>query len=177
MQMRGLLAAGLAVVLCVGLGSACCAQYGTTLKSGLGYSIDAGALFPLGDGVDGRGILTASWYGPVSEDVGRETAYGLSVEWTSVDRLGTDVDIYPVFLNYRQHGMPAGPNSFVTLGLGVVNAIDEVPEMELDDGLNFAWTAGIGMDFGQKYQAQVRFIGGDDPGDDGMFAVQVGYRF
>lgn len=168
------------VVIIFALGSAVHAQFPTPEDLGYEYSINAGVAFPINSDVnfDNTFIVGVSWYGAADNDFGNNAALGLSGDWTIVERFdGENVNLIPMMINYRQYGVIGGYRVFVNLGIGVIVATDDIPEMEIDDGANFGWTGGLGLDINNQLFTQFRFIGGENPGEDGLATVELGYRF
>lgn len=146
---------------------------------GLNYSITAGVAFPLTSDVQSSSapILGVGWYGNAGS--GSPTAQiGLTVDWIPIDRAdGKSVSLVPVQLNYKMYNHVSGYRVFTNIGVGVIAASDNVAPMSLDNGVNFGWNVSIGVDLTNKVFAQARFIAGSDPSNDGLGAVQLGYRF
>lgn len=180
MKKKGVLLWLLTAVLVATLGGAAHAQFPTPEDLNYNYAINAGVLFPINNNVnmDNSFIVGVSWYGAADNDFGNNAALGLSGDWTVIERNdGENVNLVPLMLNYRQYGIIGGYRVFVNLGIGVIAATDDIPEMKIDDGTNFGWTGGLGVDLNNQVFAQFRFIGGRDPGEDGLATVELGYRF
>jgi hypothetical protein len=156
------------------------AQYPTPEQTGLDYSITVGAAFLTGKNVlkNTAPTVGVSWFGAVSEELGTSAAIGVTGDWILVQRLDNrNVSLVPVLLNYRQYGAIGGWRVFVNFGLGVLATTDAIPEMRLGSGATFGWSGGLGVDITSNLFFQGRFIGGQYPSDDGIAAVQLGYRF
>lgn len=174
----GLLAVGLAIILA-------CATYAydampTPEDMGLNYSITAGVVSSVNSKVDNGTRPTAgfAWYGPAEAAFGDMAAFGLSADWIGLQRNdGTDVQLAPVLFNYKQSGIISSYRVFVTIGLGIRYATDQIPEMRIGSGTSFAWQGGVGLDFTNNIFGQARFIAGQNPGQDGLAAIELGYRF
>lgn len=125
-----------------------------------------------------RPLLTFAWYGPTEETLGAASAIGMSVEWTSIQRLdGNEVNVIPVMLNYRAYGYAAGFRLWTNLGVGIIALSDHLPLLKLQNGGNFGWSVGFGVDITNEFYGQFRFIGSKNPSDDGLIGLQLGYRF
>lgn len=149
-------------------------------RMGMNYSVSAGVVIPVGNlGVDAAPTVSFDWYGPAGEPFSINGCVGLSGEWVEVKRRnGECVQLAPVFLNYRQYWRWGCYNwFFVTLGAGTIIASQPITEMELTSWFNFGWTGGIGINFSDNWYGQARFIGGEDPSQDGWVTVSIGYRW
>jgi len=156
------------------------AQVFSPEETGLNYSITVGAALMVSENLqdDSSPMIGVSWYELAGANFGNNATFGISADWLQVKRNdGTDVSIVPVLFNYRQYGAISNYRVFVNFGVGILAATDGVPEMKLDDGSNFGWTGGLGADITNRFYFQARFIGGKNPGDDGLVSVQLGYRF
>jgi hypothetical protein len=119
-----------------------------------------------------------SWYGTAESAFGDMSAFGLSADWVGLLRNdGKEVQLGLVCFNYKRSGIIGAYRVFVALGLGIRVTTDQVPEMLIGKGSQFAWNGGIGLDFTNSLFGQARFMGGQHPGDDGMSLVELGYRF
>lgn len=105
-------------------------------------------------------------------------------EWTfgadyyPVQRLNQDtVSVVPVLLGYRWYGLVTGYPVYFGVGAGARWVSDDVPELNLNSGANFAWDAHAGIDFTPSVFGQLRFIAGSDPANDGLFSVELGVRW
>ncbi len=147
----------------------------------LNYSFSAGAAIAVKSNVKNNAspAIGVAWYGPMDANFGDMAALGLSFDWIGVTRAVDDepVNLVPVLLNYKQSTMLSSYRVFVNLGVGIRYASDNIPEMRIEDGTGFCWTAGGGIDLTNRIYGNFRFIGGEHPGDDGVVAIQLGYRF
>ena len=176
---RRLLWAAAMPALCA-LASAVQAQYPTPEGMGLNYTLTAGAAFLVGPNINKGTVPTVgvSWYDTVTTDVVANAAVGLSGDWLQITRNnGKTVQMVPVMLNYKQYAISGGYRIFVNLGAGVLALTDTVPEMQLNSKVNFGWTGGFGVDVSNSLFVQARFIGGTNPGNSGLGALELGYRF
>ena len=147
---------------------------------GLNYSISAGATFSGNSKVNKGNSPTVnfSWYGPAESAFGDMAAFGLSGDWVGLQRNdGEKVQLGVLTLNYKKSGIISSYRVFVVVGLGIRFTTDAVPEMRIGKGTQFAWNGGIGLDLTNSLFAQARFIAGQYPGQDGMAAMELGYRF
>jgi len=172
----GALVAGLACIMA----SPASAQFPTPEQGDLSYTFYAGAAFPLNGHTNTKSMadIGLSWYGPAGSVFGDMSSLGLSVDWIPFERNdGTAVNIVPFLLNYKQYGVIGNYRVSVNLGVGFLATTDCIPEMQLSSGANFGWTGGLGFDISNTLTFLTRFIGGSNPGNDGMATVQLGYRF
>jgi len=149
-------------------------------ETGLNYSITVGAALMVSENLrnESSPMVGVSWYDVAGANFGNNATFGISADWLQVERNdGTDVSIIPILFNYRQYGAISTYRVFVNFGVGILATTDGIPEMKLDDGSNFGWTGGLGVDVTNRFYFQSRFIGGKNPGDDGLVSVQLGYRF
>jgi len=148
---------------------------------GLGYSFTAGAAIAVNNHVKNPNSPTVgvAWYGPMNEsNFGDMAALGLSGDWIGIERAdGENVNLIPILLNYKQSSILSSYRVFVNLGVGIRFASDNLPEMRIQDGSSFCWTAGAGIDLTNRLYGNFRFIGGQNPSDDGVAAIELGYRF
>jgi len=147
---------------------------------GLNYSISAGGAFAVSQNVTNgsRPTVNFTWYGPAEAAFGDMAAFGLSADWVGLMRNdGQAVQLGALCFNYKRSGIIGGYRVFVAMGLGIRVTTDDVPEMRIGQGTQFAWNGGIGLDITNSLFGQARFIGGQHPGDDGMTAIELGYRF
>lgn len=149
---------------------------------GLNYTFAVGAAIPITDNPlvdDHFPDIQLAWYGTLAEEnFGSMAALGLSFDWIGVDRSdGTNVNLVPILLNYKQSAFISSYRVFVNLGVGIWVTTDELPELRRDDGVSFAWNAGAGIDITNRLYAQFRFLAGENPSDDGLASIQLGYRF
>jgi len=152
----------------------------TPEEMGLNYSINFGGAFLINSTSMHTTIPTVgfAYFDLAGENFGPTAVFGLTADWSQIERNdGKSVQVVPLLFNYRQYGFISNYRVFVTLGLGLLATTDSVPEMQLNTGANFAWTAGLGFDISNNLNLQGRFIGGQNPGDDGMASVTLGYRF
>ncbi|MCE5322572.1 hypothetical protein LLG46_04555 [bacterium] len=147
---------------------------------GFEYSLTVGASFSVNNDVDNSTspMVGIAWYGAASDVFGENAAFGLSGDWigikTNSDR---DVSLVPIMFNYKRYGHFGPYRLFTNLGIGILAATDNIPEMLIDNGANFGWTGGFGIDLTNQLFGQFRFIAGSHTGQDGLSTIQLGYRF
>ncbi|MCE5200419.1 MAG: hypothetical protein ABFD54_01125 [Armatimonadota bacterium] len=179
-ETKGLFGLALVLGLVFALASAAAAQLIIPEQTGLEYSFFAGAAVSVNDTLNSESSPTVgiSWYGPNDTRLGTGSAIGLSADWIGIKRNdGVTVNLVPVFFNYKQYGIAMGYRLFTNFGVGILATDDNILEMKLDNGANFGWTGGFGIDITNELFGQFRFIGGKNPGDDGLATFQIGYRF
>lgn len=183
MVMKGTMLTLVAIGLAVALGSAGAAYDGmpTPEDMGLNYFFTAGAAIAVSSNVKNETSPTVGigWYGPMNEaNFGNMAALGLTGDWIGIERFdGENVNLIPILVNYKQSAMLSSYRVFVNLGVGIRYASDNIPEMRIEDGVSFCWTAGGGIDLTNRIFGNFRYIGGQYPGDDGVAAIELGYRF
>lgn len=156
------------------------AQIITPESLGFEYSLTLGVSVSVNGDVDNTTspMVGIAWYGPASDVFGENAAFGLSGDWigikTNSDR---DVSLVPVMFNYKRYGHFGPYRIFTNLGVGILAATDNIPEMQIDNGANFGWTGGFGIDITNQLFGQFRFIAGSNTGQDGLSTFQLGYRF
>ncbi len=146
----------------------------------LNYSISAGAAFSVNSDLqDGaRPTVSFSWFGAAEPAFGDMAAFGLSGDWIGLKRNdGEDVNLGVLTVNYKVSSIISSYRVFVVMGLGIRYASNDVTVMKVSKGTAFAWDGGIGIDLTNNLFGQARFIAGQNPGQDGMTAVEIGYRF
>lgn len=147
---------------------------------GLYYSITAGAAVSVNSNVNNgtRPTVGFSWFGPAEAAFGDMAAIGLSGDWVGLKtNAGKDVNLGFLTVNYKVSAVLSAYRVFVVMGLGIRYSTDSVPEMRIGQGTQFGWDGGIGIDFTNNLFGQARFLGGQYPGQDGMTAIELGYRF
>ncbi|MEN6357574.1 MAG: hypothetical protein ABFD83_10890 [Armatimonadota bacterium] len=171
------------LALCAGMFAApgmICAQIITPESLGFEYSLTVGASFSVNGDVENSTspMVGIAWYGPASDAFGDNAAFGLSGDWIGIKtNADKDVSLVPVMFNYKRYGHFGPYRIFTNLGVGVLAATDDIPEMLIDEGANFGWTGGFGIDLTNQLFGQFRFIAGSHTGQDGLSTVQLGYRF
>lgn len=178
-RLIGLLAAALAIAVAGAAYSY--EQMPTPEDMGLCYSLSAGFVSSVNSHVNNpqRPTVSFAWYGPANEaPFGDMAAFGLSADWVGIQRNdGKDVNLALTAFNYKQSAIIGAYRVFVTVGVGIRFSSENIPEMRINDGSTFGWTGGVGLDFTNQFFGQARFLGGEHPGQDGLAAVELGYRF
>ena len=173
----GAIIAGIACLIAL---PASAQQFPTPETMDLSYTIYGGAAFPISGNTNTKDMLDLgiSWYGPAGSIFGDMSSLGLSVDWIPFERFdGESVNIVPFFVNYKQYGVIGNYRVSVNFGIGILATTSEIPEMRLNSGSNFGWNGGLGFDISNNVTFLARFIGGNNPSDDGICSVQLGYRF
>jgi hypothetical protein len=179
-----LLAAGLAVTLS-GPGQAYDAMP-TPEDMGLNYTIAVGAAIPITNvNLPNSEFpdIELAWYGAAEENnFGSMAAFGLSADWIGIKRNDVNgnnrnVNLIPLLFNYKQSAIISSYRVFVNLGVGMWFSSADIPELRRNSGSSFAWTAGVGLDITNRIYGNFRFLAGQNPGDDGLASIQLGYRF
>lgn len=155
-------------------------NYPTPEMDDLNYSINVGAALLVNSDMDNSESVAigVSWFDAADRNFGQMATFGLSADWYQVERNNGDkVQVVPILFNYRQYGFISSYRVFAELGVGMIATTDGIPEMELDDGANFGWAGGIGLDINNNLFLHGRFIGGEHPDKDGAALLQIGYRF
>lgn len=183
MNTKGMLLGLLALCLALGLANAGFAYDAmpTPEDMDLNYFFTAGAAIAVNSGVvnEVSPTIGVGWYGPMNEaNFGDMASLGLTFDWIGVTRADDEnVNLIPVLINYKQSAMLSSYRVFVNLGVGIRYSSDNIPQMRIEDGTSFCWTAGAGIDLTNRLFGNMRFIGGEHPGDDGVAAIELGYRF
>jgi hypothetical protein len=172
----------IALALVVACAGAVCAYNAmpTPEDMGLNYSISAGAAMSVNSKVNNgtRPTINFNWFGPAESAFGDNAAFGLSGDWIGLQRNdGQNVNLGLFTVNYKVSAILSSYRVFVVMGLGIRYSSDNVPEMRIGQGTQFGWDGGIGIDFTNNIFGQARFIAGQNPGQDGMTALELGYRF
>ncbi|MCL5103087.1 MAG: hypothetical protein M1133_03080 [Armatimonadetes bacterium] len=180
--MKGWLLGVLIILPCLALAGPSIAQLGIPEDNGLNYSLTLGAAMPVSGSTNQEvsPIVGITWYDQAGEQFGRGNgAIGITAEWTLIRRKGDDKDVnfVPIMVSFKQYGTVGGWRLFTSLGVGILATTDSIPEMQIDDGANFGWTGGFGVDLTNNLYFQFKFIGGSNPSDDGLWSVGAGYRF
>jgi hypothetical protein len=147
---------------------------------GLNYSISAGVAMSVNSNVNNgtRPTVNFSWFGPAEPAFGDMAAFGLSGDWVGLQRNdGKNANLGFLTVNYKVSAILSAYRVFVVVGLGIRYSSEKVPEMRIGQGTQFGWDGGIGIDFTNNIFGQARFLAGQNPGQDGMTALELGYRF
>ena len=174
----GIIAVAL-VFACAGAGRAYNSMP-TPEDMGLNYSVSAGAAMSVNSKVNNgtRPTVNFSWFGPAEPAFGDMAAFGLSGDWIGLQRNdGKSVNLGVFTVNYKVSAILSSYRVFVVMGLGIRYSSANVLEMRIGQGTQFGWDGGIGIDFTNNLFGQARFIAGQNPGQDGMTALELGYRF
>jgi len=87
------------------------------------------------------------------------------------------VSIVPVLIGYKAYTPMGGYRAFFGASIGTRWAGDDVPALRIRKGFRFGWGGGAGVNISPDLLAQVRFLAGEHPSDDGAWTVELGYRF
>ena len=161
-------------------------SYPTVEEKPLTWNLNAGMFFPAN-----QGDLTSTFnVGIEYEDRMSSVGDGLpgnlavSVDYASFrTTFGTgskSVALIPILLNWKNHYPKSGsPRSswFWGLGIGTFWATDEIPDMGLNNGFQFAYDAALGYNFSPKWFLQSRYMGSTNGSGSGIFALDLGYSF
>lgn len=178
-RMRWLTGIMLSILTCI-MASPLLCQLPIPEQTDLSYTFFAGAAFPISGHTQTKSMpdIGLTWYGPAESIFGDNACFGLSVEWIPFQNdEGDTINIVPFFINYKQYGVIGNWRLSVNFGAGILATTDGIPELNLNSGSNFGWTGGVGVDISNNITLEAKFIGGNDPSNDGMAAVQLGYRF
>lgn len=107
-----------------------------------------------------------------------QTMIGFSLDYVPVnsDVNGT-VSTMPELFYVKWTGLNDNPHAYAAVGVGARWSSEDMPEMQLHVDQNPCWSITGGYDFSKNWFGEVRFIGGWRPWKDGLFALEVGYRF
>jgi len=143
------------------------------------WNIHGGASFMLGDTDDSvEPIVGIEYARPAGAAAGAGGALSLSADYVPVTEKGDTKSLVPILLNYKKTSAAGARHSlFGGIGVGAFWASDDIKAMDIDSGLNFAWDVILGVNLSSDLFTQARFIAGSKPGDDGMIAAELGYRF
>lgn len=147
------------------------------------WNVHIGAAFPMGNAANTAEFIVGLGYEtPVDEE---GTWLGLSLDYIPVTTFGDEffdddddtVSLVPLLLYVKGMGILNDYRVWGALGVGTSWASDDIPELRIDDGFNFAWTAQLGIDFTPQFFGQTRYIAGSTPGDDAFLTAELGWRF
>jgi hypothetical protein len=164
------------VVLVLGVGLGLAAARPAEAQGESPFTLKIGAGFPVGDTDEDVVFNVGAEYdlafGGASPTAPR---YSLSLDWMELGTAFGDVSYVPLLFNARWGRSTAGGRSFFYgVGLGILFADDD-PELQTDS-TNFAWQLFIGTHFNPQWRGEIRFVASENPGDDGVILLQVGYR-
>lgn len=148
--------------------------------TGRNYSMSAGLAFPTSSSSarSSSVIVGIKWFGAAGAKLGETAVFGLGVDWMPVRAVsGDDVSVVPVLFNYGRYSTLGERRLFLYGGVGIIAADADIPELRIEDGVQFGWNVGGHLEINDRFQAGLRFIAGSHPGDDGFFVTELGYRF
>ncbi|MEN6521930.1 MAG: hypothetical protein ABFD46_12370 [Armatimonadota bacterium] len=145
------------------------------------WSVHAGFVWLSGDIEDDTSWLIGLDYeSPVGAQY-RDTVndyFTVSFDYIPISTNTTgDESIIPLLIGFRKYGIIPPIKVYFGIGIGTRWASEDIPELQIDDGFDFAWSASIGFNFTPDFLGQARFIGGSEPDEDGVFSLELGYRF
>jgi hypothetical protein len=154
-------------------------QYGyyTTGPEERAWDIHAGIGWLTGEtGDDTTWIAGLTYQWPIG-DPGRDyLTFG--VDYYPVDTLTTGTEsVVPMLLGYRRYGQMAAYRVYFGAGIGARWASEDIPELQIDEDFEFEWGLNAGINFTPDFFGQLRYLAGSNPGDDGIIALEIGYRF
>lgn len=171
----------LAVLATFGLVGAAQAQYYgyDTDVSRPTWNIHAGIGFLSGETDDDTTWLVGIEHeSPLGADGRTDSFLTLGVDYIPIDTLTTGTEqIVPVLVGYRRYGQLGGHRVFFGVAAGTRWASEDIPELEIEDGFEFEWGLNTGINFTEEFFGQLRYLAGSNPSDDGVFTVELGYRF
>ena len=178
-----LLATLLALVLLTTIPAS--AQYGTkSAKGGTGWILRAGVFFPQGDTINSSEFTAGLEYEFPTTKASEKmsTAFSLSADYTRIktrETVGTkDATLLPIFVNIKTKPGAVSSSGFdFGAGIGMYWAMDDIPDMRIDKGLQFAWQLIADYNFSKGYMVTARYLASKNPGDSGLFGLELGYRF
>lgn len=117
--------------------------------------------------------------GPYEGDYGIPRNFiTFGVDYYPVDTLADNTEsVVPVLLGYRKYAVLSDYRIFFGIGIGTRWASDDIPELEIEDGFEFEWGINAGVNFSQDLFGMVRYLAGTNASEDGLFSLEVGYRF
>jgi len=150
--------------------------YGIETKEPM-WNIHAGPAFLTGDTKD-----DSTWVVGIEGErplAGRtDTNLTLGVDWIPIDTNTTGREhVVPVLIGIKTYRPVSGYKAFFGAAVGTRWASEDIPELRIEDGFRFGWGAGAGINISPDFLAQVRFLGGSHPSDDGAWTIELGYRF
>ena len=115
---------------------------------------------------------------PTDKSLMGMNAITLSVDYYPVETLADETaSVVPMLIGYRKY-VPMGNNKwYFGAGLGGRWVSRDIPELKMDKGLIFGWDLNAGIYFNPTFFGQTRYIAGSHPGDDGLFTLELGYKF
>lgn len=147
------------------------------------WNIRAGMFFPQGDTVDSSEFtLGIEHEHPAAAIIeGVPGFFSLTIDWTRITTtagMGTDdVTLMPIMVNWKQHTGTMDRFWDYGAGIGFYWVRDDIPDMNLKKGSQFAYQVMAAYHFNASYFLEGRYMADGHPGDSGMFGVDVGYTF
>lgn len=173
----------LVIVAIVAATLPCAAAYNTDAENGgdgkIHYDVRAGVAFNSGDLPDSsQPFIGAEVEYPASKMITEATGYvNLTLDYMQVNSVAGDVNLVPIIIGVKSRNVDERSTLYFSGGVGLSLASDDIPEMRLKDGTNFAWQLFVGAELKSGIFLEGRFLAGPHPGDDGMTLVALGYRF
>ncbi len=144
------------------------------------WDIHGGIAFLTGNTKDDTTYLVGFGYQSPLGDIQGEGNKWISItsDLIPINTLTTgDEQLVSTLLNYRSYGNLQGTRVYTQIGAGFRWASNEIPELDISDGFSFGWGIKAGADFDQTLFFQGGFQGGENPGDDGVWSIEIGTRF
>jgi hypothetical protein len=162
------------------------AQYGMDEGTMRMWNVRAGLFFPAGDTVDSSEFTIGIEHEHPADAIikGVPGFFSLTVDWTQITTTvsggGTDdVTLMPILVNWKQHSHMTGDGRYWDYGggIGVFWARDDIPDMRLTDKAKFAWQLMAAYHLTETWFLEGRFLANNHPGDDALWALELGYSF
>jgi hypothetical protein len=144
------------------------------------WDIHGGVAFLAGDSADDSTyIIGLNYQWPLgSYEGGSQSWMAITADVIPIETLTTgDEQLVSFLINYKRYAAVSGTRVYTMLGAGARWASGNIPELEIQEDFDFGWGVRVGLDFDQSMFVQGGFLGGPNPGDDGMWTVEIGVRF
>lgn len=143
-----------------------------------------GVLYPTGNTVDNAEFTFGLEFEDIADHSIRDMSgtLSLSIDYTRIttikDSGQDDIILLPILASWKRYLTPENSRTwYYGFGLGIYWAEDPIPSMDISDNANLAWQLMMGSYITPSWSVDIRYIAGDNPAKDGLFAVEVGYSF
>ncbi|MBI2844382.1 MAG: hypothetical protein HYX78_13370 [Armatimonadetes bacterium] len=144
------------------------------------WNIHAGIGFLSGDiDEDTTWVVGVEHERPLGGEVDRTDSFlTLGVDWMPIDTNTTGTEsVVPILIGYRRYTALGARRVYFGIAAGTRWASEDIPELDIKDGFEFEWGLNTGINFTPEFFGQLRYLAGSEPSDDGVFTIELGYRF
>ncbi len=170
----------IALVICASVPAGAQYGYGSKSEASQMWNIRTGVFFTSGSTLNNVEFTAGLEYLLPREAArgGSNGNFSLSADYTSISTSSPTGDkrvtLLPIFLNYK---MSSGNSWDYGIGAGIYWAMDDIPDMNITNRVNFAYTASIGYHFDPNWFIEGRYMANKHSSDDRLIGLEIGYRY